>query len=84
MKGYVTNCHITDFCKRYCLRRSSYLHRVLWGTVLVEPSVDEGHINGSASESRSHIEGSKRSGCGGEEKRKRLKKEMRWLATCHM
>ena len=50
----------------------------------MEPSVDEGHINGSASESRSHIEGSKRSGCGGEEKRKRLKKEMRWLATCHM
>ena len=50
----------------------------------MEPSVDEGHINGSASESRSHIEGSKGSGCAGEEKCKRLKKEMRWSAVCHM
>ena len=41
----------------------------------MEPPVDKGHINGSASESRSHIERSTRKGRG--KKRKQCKRAMR-------
>ena len=41
----------------------------------MEPPVDKGHINGSASESRSHIERSTIKGIG--KKRKQCKRAMR-------